>query len=91
MQAEKPGKGDENPSNRRDPVAAAVRGVRAELKINQASFAALIGVKQPMVAQLEHGRRRPSTSLAYRLAKVSGKPLETFVEENYEQHKIICR
>ncbi|MHC1761470.1 MAG: helix-turn-helix transcriptional regulator [Negativicutes bacterium] len=83
MQAEKPGKGDENPSNRRDPVAAAVRGVRAELKINQASFAALIGVKQPTVAQLEGGRRKPSPRLAYRLAQVSGKPLETFVAAHY--------
>ena len=84
MQAkEKPGKDDENPSNRRDPVAAAVRGVRAELKINQSSFAALIGVKQPTVAQLESGRRKPSPRLAYRLAQVSGKPLETFVAAHY--------
>ena len=84
MQAkEKDGKSDEKPSARRDPVAAAIWGVRAELKINQASFAALIGVKQPTVAQLESGRRKPSPRLAYRLAQVSGKPLETFVEAHY--------
>jgi len=84
MQAqEKSGKGGEKPSNRRDPVAAAIWSVRAELKINQASFAALIGVKQPTVAQLESGRRKPSPRLAYRLAQVSGKPLETFVEAHY--------
>ena len=69
----------------RDPVAAAILSVRNGMKVNQTCFASMIGVKQPMVAQLEHGRRRPSPSLAYRLAKVSGKPLETFVEENYEQ------
>lgn len=84
MQAEaKSSKSDENSSNRRDPVAAAIWDVRAELKINQASFAALIGVKQPTVAQLESGRRKPSPRLAYRLAQVSGKPLETFVEAHY--------
>ena len=84
MQAqEKNSKSDENPSNRRDPVAAAIWSVRAELKINQASFATLIGVKQPTVAQLESGRRKPSPRLAYRLAQVSGKPLETFVEAHY--------
>ena len=74
---------DENQPARRDPVAAAICNVRAELKINQASFAALIGVKQPMVAQLEKGRRKPSPGLAYRLAQISGKPLETFVEAHY--------
>ena len=84
MQAkEKNSKSDENSSNRRDPVAAAIWDVRAELKINQASFATLIGVKQPTVAQLESGRRKPSPRLAYRLAQVSGKPLETFVEAHY--------
>ena len=77
--------GDDDPSTRRDPVAAAVWSVRAELQINQASFAELIGVKQPMVAQLESGRRRPSPRLAYRLAQISGKPLETFVEAHYGQ------
>lgn len=80
---EKNSNGDEKQPTRRDPVAAAVWGVRAELKINQASFAALIGVKQPTVAQLESGQRKPSPRLAYRLAQVSGKPLETFVEAHY--------
>ena len=84
MQAqENGGKSDEKPSARRDPVAAAIWSVRAELKINQASFATLIGVKQPTVAQLESGRRKPSPRLAYRLAQVSGKPLENFVEAHY--------
>ena len=84
MQAqEKSGKADEKQSTRRDPVAAAIWDVRAELKINQASFGNLIGVKQPTVAQLESGRRKPSPRLAYRLAQVSGKPLETFVEAHY--------
>ena len=84
MQAEaKSGKSDENSSNRRGPVAAAIWDVRAEMKINQASFATLIGVKQPTVAQLESGRRKPSPRLAYRLAQVSGRPLETFVEAHY--------
>ena len=77
--------GQEQSPAQRDPVAAAILNVRNGMKVNQTCFAAMIGVKQPMVAQLEHGRRRPSPSLAYRLAKVSGKPLETFVEEHYEQ------
>jgi transcriptional regulator with XRE-family HTH domain len=66
-------------------VAAAIRNVRTEMKVNQADFAAMIGIRQPMVAQMEHGRRKPSPGLVYRLAKVSGKPLETFVEEHYEE------
>ena len=69
----------------RDPVAEAILNIRIEMNVNQASFAAMIGVKQPTVAQLENGKRRPSPSLAYRLAKVSGKPLETFVEVYYER------
>jgi transcriptional regulator with XRE-family HTH domain len=75
----------EHPTAPRDPVAAAIRNVRTEMKVNQADFAAMIGIRQPMVAQMEHGRRKPSPGLVYRLAKVSGKPLETFVEEHYEE------
>ena len=80
---EKTGKGEDHPSTPHDPLAAAVRDVRAKLQINQAGFGALIGVKQPMVAQLESGRRKPSPRVAYRLAQVSGKPLETFVAAYY--------
>ena len=77
--------GQEQFPMQRDPVAAAILSVRTGLKVNQTRFATMIGVKQPMVAQLERGRRKPSRSLAYRLAKVSGKPLETFVEEHYDE------
>ena len=69
----------------RAPVAAAILQVRAEMKVNQVDFAAMLGVKQPTVAQLETGRRKPSPALAYRLAKMSGKPLEIFVEEHYDK------
>ena len=75
----------EHPPAPRDPVAAAILKVRTEMKVNQTDFAAMIGIKQPMVAQMEHGRRKPSPRLVYRLAKVSGKPLETFVEEHYDK------
>ncbi len=71
--------------NRTDPVAAVIRDVRAELGASQAKFAGMLGVKQPTVAQLENGRRRPSPRMAYRLAQVSGKPLETFVAAYYER------
>ena len=67
----------------RDPVAEAIANARAALHVNQAGFAAMLGIKQPTVAQLESGKRKPSPGLAYRLAKLSGKPLETFVEEHY--------
>lgn len=70
-------------TQQRDPLAAAILKVRSELGINQVSFAGMIGVKQPTVAQLESGKRRPSSRLAYRLAQVSGKPLEIFVEAHY--------
>ena len=69
----------------RAPVAAAILQVRAEMKVSQADFAAMLGVKQPTVAQFETGSRKPSPALAYRLAKVSGKPLEIFVEEHYDK------
>ena len=79
------GEGQEHCPAPRDPVAAAILNIRTAMKVNQTRFAAMIGVKQPTVAQLENGRRKPSPGLAYRLAKVSGKPLETFVEESYGQ------
>ena len=75
---------NESPGQR-DPVAAAIRIARSEMNVNQAEFAAMIGVKQPTVAQLENGRRKPSLALAYRLAQVSGQALEVFVEEHYDK------
>ena len=67
----------------RDPVAIAITGVRHSLKVSQMKFASMLGIKQPTVAQLESGKRKPSPRLAYRLSKLSGKPIENFVEEYY--------
>ena len=77
--------GRENHPAPRDPVAAAILKVRKEMNVNQTDFAAMIGIQQPMVAQMEHGRRKPSPGLVYRLVKVSGKPFEIFVEEHYDE------
>lgn len=74
-----------NKTVRPGPVAEAVQSARAGLHVNQTNFGEMIGVKQSTVAQLEGGRRKPSPGLAYRLAKISGQPIETFVEAYYEE------
>ena len=68
-----------------DPVASAGFSTRQEMGMSQAELAKTLGVAQPMVAQMESGKRKPSPRVAFRLARLSGKPIEIFVGEFYHE------
>ena len=58
-------------------VAMAVRRMREEAGLTQAQLAALIGVKQPMIARLERGsdQRTPRWDVLRRVGLALGKQL----------------
>ncbi len=58
-------------------VAMAVRAMREDAGMTQAKLAALIGVKQPMIARVEQGRdsRTPSWDVLRRVGRALGKQL----------------
>lgn len=53
-----------------------LRVLRAERDISQADLADIIGVARQTVNALETGKYAPSLPLAFKIAKVFGKPLE---------------
>lgn len=53
-----------------------LRVLRAERDISQADLADIIGVARQTINALETGKYAPSLPLAFKIAKVFGKPLE---------------
>ena len=54
-------------------LARQIRQKRVRLKLTQAQFARLIGVRQQQVSEWEQGKRLRLLSVAFRLARVLGK------------------
>lgn len=55
-------------------LAAEIRKQRRRLKLTQAQFAEKIGVRQQQVSEWEQGKRLRLLSVAFRLARVLGRP-----------------
>lgn len=53
-----------------------LRVLRAEREISQADLADMLGVARQTVNALETGKYAPSLPLAFKIARVFGKPLE---------------
>lgn len=51
---------------------------RAIMDLTQADLAKLIGVSRQTINAIEKGKYVPSTLLALKMAKVFGKPIESF-------------
>jgi DNA-binding transcriptional regulator YiaG len=64
-----------NTTNKKDYAALAeqIHKKRLRLKLTQAQFARLIGVRQQQVSEWEQGKRLRLLNVAFRLARVLGK------------------
>jgi transcriptional regulator with XRE-family HTH domain len=51
-----------------------------ETGMTQADFAALVGVRQSLISRIVNGTRSPSLSLAVRISKASGVPVESLLK-----------
>lgn len=58
-------------------VADRLRGLRLAHKLTQGEFGLSIGVSARTIRALESGRYTPSISLACRVARALGQPVET--------------
>ena len=61
---------------RSPPVTNTLRALRADLNWSQADLAQRLGVSRQTVNALETGRYDPSLRLAFKLAKLFGRPIE---------------
>lgn len=65
------------------PVTNRVRVLRAEYEWTQAELAERLGVSRQTVNAVETGKYEPSLTLAFRIARVFGRPIEDiFVPED---------
>jgi putative transcriptional regulator len=59
-----------------EPLANRLREMRAERELTQAGLAELVGVSRKTVNTIENGVFVPSTTLALKLARALGEPVE---------------
>lgn len=69
----------------RGPVRNRLRILRAEHGWSQAELAARLGVSRQTVNALERGRYAPSLPLAFRIARLFGKPIEEIFQPDDER------
>ena len=62
------------------PVTTRLRELRAEHEWSQGELAKKLDVSRQTVNAIETGRYEPSLSLAFRIAKLFGKPIERIFE-----------
>jgi putative transcriptional regulator len=66
-------------------LSTSIRQLRAEQNLTQEDLAKRVGAVRQTIAYLEKGEYMPSLALAWRIAKVFGRPLEEvflFTESN---------
>ena len=59
-----------------------LRVLRAERELTQADLADRIGVSRQTIVALEAGKYAPSLTLAFKLAKLFGRPVEGIFDPN---------
>ncbi len=60
--------------------------LRAERRWSQAELAERLGVSRQTVNALETGRYDPSLPLAFKLARLFARPIETIFTDNHPDH-----
>lgn len=58
-----------------------VRALRTERGLSQAELGQLLAVSRQAVNAIENGKHDPSLSLAFRIARLFGQPVETIFEQ----------
>lgn len=62
-------------------VGAAIRRIRLEKRMSQTELADKVGVRSPMICQIERGTKSPSFQLSVELAEALGCTLYDFMKE----------
>ena len=62
-----------------------LEALRKERSIRQEDLAQALGVSRQTVISLEKGKYNPSLSLAFRLARYFGTPIEAIFDDSDEQ------
>jgi putative transcriptional regulator len=73
-------------------VTTTLAQLRAEYRLTQADLASLAAVSRQTINSIETGRFEPSLSLALRLARLFGQPVETlFALDESEAERAAAR
>lgn len=66
-----------------------LRDIRFEMKLDQNDFALKLGVNPATYNRWEKNRQQPSLEWVMRIAKVTGKPVESFIMlDDHVENKI---
>lgn len=60
---------------------------RAKINVNQQEMGQLVGVSRQTISQIERGDYSPSVTLALKIAKVFGEPVEAIFEYEEDKHE----
>lgn len=60
---------------------------RARINVNQQEMGQLVGVSRQTISQIERGDYSPSVTLALKIAKVFGEPVEAIFEYEEDKHE----
>ena len=69
------------------PLKNHLKEHRARLGVNQQQMGALVGTSRQTISQIERGDYSPSVTLALKLAKVCGVPVEDIFVYEEDEHE----
>lgn len=69
------------------PLYNHLKEYRARIDVNQHEMGKLVGVSRQTISQIERGDYSPSVTLALKIAKVFGVPVEDIFEYEEEAHE----
>ena len=69
------------------PLYNQLKEYRAKINVNQYEMGQLVGVSRQTISQIERGDYSPSVTLALKIAKVLGVPVEEIFQYEDEEHE----
>lgn len=69
------------------PLRNHLKEYRARINVNQQEMGQLVGVSRQTISQIERGDYSPSVTLALKIAKVFGEPVEAIFEYEEDKHE----
>lgn len=69
------------------PLRNHLKEYRAKINVNQQEMGQLVGVSRQTISQIERGDYSPSVTLALKIAKVFGEPVEAIFEYEEDKHE----
>lgn len=73
------------------PLYNRLKEFRARISVNQHEMGRLVGVSRQTISQIERGDYSPSVTLALKIAKVFGVPVEEIFEYEEEENGSECK